>query len=124
MQQHALEIAATYTVNTQDWKKAAADLRQPYWDWASNAIPPPQVIEQQQVTITNNTGKQVKVDNPLYHYKFHPIDNSFPDPFSNWPTTLRQPTSGDSDATDDLDELRKYVCLHMIPAWNILMTFF
>ena len=104
-----MEIARTYLVNTDDWKKAAADLRQPYWDWASNIIPPPQVISQKLVTITNNLGKQVKVSNPLFNYKFHPIDSSFPDPYSNWQTTLRHPTSGNSDATSDLVELQKYV---------------
>jgi tyrosinase len=109
LQQHAVEIAATYRVNTEDWKKAAADLRQPYWDWAANAIPPDQVISQTQVTITDRNGKRVLVDNPLHHYKFHPIDKSFPEPYSGWPTTLRQPTSGDADATDDIAALQKYV---------------
>ena len=104
-----MEIAATYTVDTKDWKQAATDLRQPYWDWALNAIPPAQVIAQKQVTITNKDGKQVQVNNPLYHYKFHPIDPSFPDPYSGWPTTLRQPTSQDANATDDIAMLQKYV---------------
>jgi tyrosinase len=109
LQQRAEEIAATYTVDTEDWKKAATLLRQPFWDWAQNAIPPDQVIAQTQVTITGKDGKQVKVDNPLYHYKFHPIDPSFPDPYSGWQTTLRQPTSQDPDATDDVETLKKYV---------------
>ena len=106
-----MAIAAQYTVDTDAWKKAAADLRQPYWDWAANAIPPPQVISQKQVTITNKLGQKVQVDNPLYHYKFHPIDESFPDPYSVWPTTLRQPTTQDSDATDDVTMLQRYDCI-------------
>jgi tyrosinase len=109
LQQRAEEIAAKYTVDAEDWKQAATNLRQPYWDWALNAILPDQVIKLTQVTITNKDGKQVKVQNPLYHYKFHPIDQSFPDPYSGWPTTLRQPTSQDPDATDDVAMLQKYV---------------
>ena len=81
-----MEIARVYIVNTENWKKAANDICQPYWDCASNTILPPQVISQKQVTITNNIGKLVRVDNPLYHYKFHPIDSFFP-------TTFRLPTS-------------------------------
>jgi tyrosinase len=109
LQQRAVEIAATYTVDTQDWKKAAADLRQPYWDWAANAVPPDEVIKNEQVNITNKDGEQVLVNNPLYQYTFHPIDPSFPDPYSEWQTTLRQPTSGDADATDDIPTLQRCV---------------
>lgn len=109
LQQRAEEIAATYTVDKEGWKQAATNLRQPFWDWASNAIPPDQVIAQKQVTITRPDGKRVTVNNPLYHYSFHPIDSSFPDPYSGWPTTLRQPTSQDSNATDDVAMLKKYV---------------
>ena len=109
MQQRATEIAATYTVDKADWQQAASNLRQPFWDWARNAIPPDEVIALTQVTITGPNGKPVKVDNPLYQYTFHPIDPSFPDPYSGWPTTLRQPTSTDPDATDDVATLKKYV---------------
>ena len=112
MQQRAEQIAATYTVDTENWKQAASNFRQPFWDWAQNAIPPDQVIAQKQVTITGKDGNKVTVDNPLYHYSFHPIDPSFPDPYSGWQTTLRQPTSQDPDATDDVAMLKKYV-LHI-----------
>ena len=114
----ARQIAATYTVDTEDWKQAANNLRQPYWDWAKNAIPPDEVIALKQVTIIGKDGKAVEVDNPLYHYVFHPIDASFPDPFSSWPTTVRQPTSADPDATDDVATLKKYV-YYSIPPLNI-----
>jgi tyrosinase len=106
LQQRAVEIAATYTVDTEDWKQAAVNLRQPYWDWAVNAVPPSQVISDTQVTITGTDGKQALVDNPLYHYTFNPIDPSFPQPYSGWQTTIRQPTSQDSDATDDIAALQ------------------
>ena len=104
-----MEIAATYTVDTDDWKQAAANLRQPYWDWAVNAVPPSQVISDTQVTITGPDGNKALVDNPIYHYTFNPIDPSFPQPYSGWQTTIRQPTSQDSDATDDVELLKKYV---------------
>ena len=102
-------IAFDYKVDRKKWLQAAGDLRQPYWDWALKALPPPQVIEQKQVTITNKDGKRVEVDNPLYHYKFHPIDPSFPSPYSKWQTTIRHPTSKDADATDDIKGLKSYV---------------
>ncbi|KAA1472059.1 photo-regulated tyrosinase [Dentipellis sp. KUC8613] len=107
LQSHAKDIAAKYTVDKDRWSKAAANLRQPYWDWASNTIPPPEVISLQQVTITTFNGSKVKVDNPLVRYKFHPIDPSFPQPYSNWPTTLRHATSNDANAKDNVDELKR-----------------
>lgn len=89
-------------------------MRQPYWDWAANAIPPDQVIALKQVAITGPNGQKITVDNPLYHYKFHPIDPSFPDPFSQWPTTLRQPNSERPNATDNVTRLKKFVSLTSI----------
>jgi tyrosinase len=106
LQKLAVQIAATYTVDPDSWKQAANDLRQPFWDWASNAIPPDEVIALPQVTITAPDGSRILTDNPLYQYTFHPIDQSFQDPYSSWPTTLRQPDGTDSDATDDVDRLR------------------
>ncbi|KAF8188951.1 tyrosinase [Pholiota molesta] len=107
LHRHAQEVAATYTTSDKDaWVQAAAALRQPYWDWAANAVPPDQVIALKQVSITGPNGKKTTVDNPLYHYKFHPIDPSFPSPYSGWPTTLRQPNSTRPDATDNIPRLR------------------
>jgi tyrosinase len=108
LQQHAQEVAAKYTVDQNEWKQAAVDLRQPYWDWAANAVLPDEVILLKQVTITASNGQRVPVDNPLYHYKFHPIERTFRRPYSGWPTTLRQPTSGQPNATDNVTRLRKY----------------
>jgi len=107
LHEHAQRIAATYTVDQNDWKQAAANLRQPFWDWALNSTPPDEVIALKQVVITGPNGNQIQVDNPLYHYKFHPIDPSFPAPFSNWQTTLRRPADTSPDATDDVAALRK-----------------
>ncbi|TFY82262.1 hypothetical protein EWM64_g1750 [Hericium alpestre] len=106
LQSHAKDIAKKYTVDQGRWAQAAANLRQPYWDWASNAVPPPEVISEQQVTIVGFDGKKVKVDNPLIRYKFHPIDPSFPSPYSGWQTTLRHPTSSSPDAKEDINQMK------------------
>ena len=103
----AQEVAATYTVDQAAWKAAASSLRQPYWDWAANSIPPDEVIVSE-VTITGHDGNRISVPNPLYHYTFHPIDPSFPPPYSGWQTTLRQPTSTQPNATDDIARLKAY----------------
>ncbi|KAJ7264514.1 tyrosinase [Mycena haematopus] len=105
LQSAAIAIAATYTVNTVRFQQAALELRQPYWDWASNAVPPPEVISLDTVFIIAPNGQTVEVDNPLRRYTFHPIDPSFPDPYSSWQTTLRQPASTAQDATDDVQVL-------------------
>ncbi|KAF8964505.1 tyrosinase [Flammula alnicola] len=108
LQSHAKEIAATYTVDHAHWRQAATELRQPYWDWAMHAIPPPEVISMKQIAIIGTHGKKIIVDNPLYHYKFpQPIEPSFQGAFNVWPTTLRRPTSADADATDNPEELKQ-----------------
>ncbi|KAI0064090.1 tyrosinase [Artomyces pyxidatus] len=105
LQKHALDIAQTYTVEQQQWLAAAANLRAPYWDWATNAVPPPEVISKTTVDIITPDGKTTTVTNPLYQYTFHPIDPSFPSPYSHWKTTIRNPTSNGSHATTDVDGL-------------------
>ena len=110
LQKHATDIAETYTVDKPRWQKAAADLRQPFWDWARNMVPPPEVISMRQVTITGPDGNRTRVDNPLFHYRFHPIDPSFPRPYSNWPSTFRHPTTFGPDAEDNVRELQRYSC--------------
>jgi len=104
----ARQIAQKYSTDQDSWIQAAASLRQPYWDWARNAVPPPEVISLQQVTITTPNGRKA-VDNPLIRYKFHPIDQSFPDPYDQWRTTLRQPNSTGPNAKDNVTRLTKYV---------------
>jgi|SRR6266498_3037646 len=107
MQSHAKRIAATYTFDKDAWNQAAVELRHPYWDWAVKAVPPDEVIALRQVTITAPDGNKVSVDNPLYHYTFHPLDPSFPAPYSLWPSTIRQPTTQDATATDNIDRLKR-----------------
>ncbi|EKM54921.1 uncharacterized protein PHACADRAFT_259085 [Phanerochaete carnosa HHB-10118-sp] len=105
LQQHAATIAKTYTVDQDRWNKAAADLRAPYWDWAVNSVPPPEVIADKQVTITLPDGTRGAVNNPLYGYVFHPIDPSFPAPYNQWQSTLRHPASDGPDAQTDVQAL-------------------
>lgn len=115
MQQAAQKIAATYSVDPAGWKKAADDIRQPYWDWAVNSTPPNEVISLKQVTIVGPSGQKVTVDNPLYHYTFHPIDSSFRGRYGLWQTTLRQPTNSSGSATDNVSLLRKFAPLIALP---------
>ncbi|KAJ7476711.1 tyrosinase [Mycena latifolia] len=105
LQRAAIAIAATYTVDQDRFNAAALELRQPYWDWASNSVPPPEVISLDQVSIIAPNGETIQVDNPLRRYTFHPIDPSFPEPYSGWDTTLRHPDTTDPDATDDVEDL-------------------
>jgi tyrosinase len=106
LQQHALQIANTYQVDTGSWVTAAQNLRAPYWDWATNSVPPSQVISDQTVSIVTPDGQTTDVPNPLLQYTFNPIDPSFPQPYSNWQTTIRHPDDPNSpDATTDVQGL-------------------
>ncbi|KIP02309.1 hypothetical protein PHLGIDRAFT_130799 [Phlebiopsis gigantea 11061_1 CR5-6] len=91
LQQHAIEIAKTYTVDREGWNKAAQDMRTPYWDWAATSVPPKEVSSLEQVEIVRYDGARVKVPNPLIRYHFHPIDPSFPSPYDQWQITVRHP---------------------------------
>ncbi|KIK59858.1 hypothetical protein GYMLUDRAFT_44328 [Collybiopsis luxurians FD-317 M1] len=107
IQRAAISIANTYTVNKAQYQNAALNLRQPYWDWARNPIPPPEVISLDTVTITNPNGQRISVPNPLRRYTFHPIDPSFPEPYSSWPTTLRHPLTESPNAKDSVTQLKQ-----------------
>ncbi|KAL1950435.1 hypothetical protein VTO73DRAFT_5559 [Trametes versicolor] len=102
LQKHAIQIASKYVFEGYSWRKAAADLRQPYWDWATNAVPPPEVISMERVTIITSDGRRARVKNPLLRYRFDPVDPSFAVPFAKWPSTVRHPTS---EAKDDVEAL-------------------
>lgn len=115
----AQEVAATYTVDQANWKAAATTIRQPYWDWAKDSVPPPEVISLLQVTITGPDGKSKLVDNPLLHYRFNPIDPSFPTPFSNWPTTLRRPKTQSPTEGDNVAELVAYVLSYVLRRFEL-----
>jgi len=108
IQQRAVGIANKYTTpDAADWQKAAADLRQPFWDWASNIVPPDEVISLEKVSIITSDGTSSLVDNPFFRYRFHPIEPTFPAPYIKWPTTLRYATSSAASAHSDVALLKK-----------------
>ncbi len=79
----------------------------PYWDWANQALPPPEVIEYQTVNIVNPQGETISVPNPLYQFVFKESVKDFPGLFSLWQKTLRHPTSHDPSAESDVEDLKK-----------------
>ncbi|KAF8500854.1 photo-regulated tyrosinase [Russula emetica] len=100
LQQHALDVAKTYRTNQQHWISVAQNLRAPYWDWATNSVPPPEVISLQNVNIITPDGKTSSVPNPLYQYTFNPVDPSFPSPWKTYKTTIRDPARNAPSVTD------------------------
>ena len=58
--------------------EAAANFRIPYWDWAmkppeGQSVLPKCVGGSEEVTVNGPTGPVV-IDNPLFTYKFHPLN--------------------------------------------------
>lgn len=100
MQSHAAKIAEEYTTEIAEWRQAAAELRQPFWDWAApgQAVPPDEVIRLAKVVIrAKPDGKHTEVENPLFTYKFKFIVPGSLPPFDKWHTTLRYPKNDKSD---------------------------
>ncbi|KAF8637724.1 hypothetical protein AX17_002627 [Amanita inopinata Kibby_2008] len=93
IQEHAIEIVEEFAFDQGRWRKAALDLRQPFWDWAMNAVPPDCVIKDEMVTITGFDGERILVENPLVRYRLQSqrSHDSFSVPFNKWTTTLRHP---------------------------------
>ncbi|QSZ31852.1 hypothetical protein DSL72_001421 [Monilinia vaccinii-corymbosi] len=103
------KIAATFPPATRArYQKAALACRCPFWDWA--AAPPagdkyfPTIVGQpfiQVITPTSN-GKPVQIPNPLYSFKFNPLNplkgDFANDQHSRWPRTLRYPTNASATA--------------------------
>jgi hypothetical protein len=76
------------------------------------AIPPDEVISQQQVTITKPDGSKGPVNNPLLKYGFpNNTQSIFPQPFSQWASTIRTPDNSGPNATTNVDELKEWVIL-------------
>ena len=46
LQRRARDIAKTYQADKERWIEAAEKIRQPYWDYALNAVPPAEVLTQ------------------------------------------------------------------------------
>ncbi|KAJ8077639.1 hypothetical protein PM082_002072 [Marasmius tenuissimus] len=112
IQGEAMKIAETYTFEKERFKEAALNLRQPYWDWAVNSVPPAEVISMDRLTIIVFNGEEGSVVNPFRRYTFNPLVPSykFPEPFSKWQTTLRHPRDEtDPNATENIDRLKSWM---------------
>ena len=108
IQARAVAIARTYTGDrAAHFQAAARALRLPFWDWASDIVPPRQVIADRQITYTAPDGSRRQMANPLYQYRFHPVDRSFDSPFNTFPITVRHPTGSGSAVQTDVDALRR-----------------
>lgn len=114
LHRHAVQTAAKYTTPDQaEWRKAADDLRLPFWDWALHPLPPKQFYDHKQyaqVTITLADGSKKPVNNPMLGYRFQsghgpaPPNNRDPtyNTLSKLPWTIRHPTRpiGPNSTTD------------------------
>ncbi|KIY62440.1 Di-copper centre-containing protein [Cylindrobasidium torrendii FP15055 ss-10] len=108
IQAEAATIANTYTPALRaTFQNAASVLRQPYWDWAANALPPVQVYQLDTISYRAPNGNIATMANPFRRYAFQNNSHqSFPNsPYNQWPTTLRQPTSTSASATDNIPSL-------------------
>ena len=82
-------------------------LRVPYWDWAANSVPPPEIIEKTTVEIQLPSGELKLVPNPFLAYKFNPAPPAtFLPQYKIWPTTLRYPNSAAATATSNVNALQ------------------
>jgi len=95
-------------VDSASWKLAAQNLRAPYWDWAANIVPPPEVISKATLyIIVAPNGKLTPVKNPLMQYTFDPIHKSFRGRWAYWKDTLRRPDRCNPNATTNVGALIK-----------------
>ncbi|KAI9673898.1 MAG: hypothetical protein M1817_002104 [Caeruleum heppii] len=89
----------------EKYAAAAKDFRIPYWDWAAapptgESVLPPSIGGSDTVTVDTPKGA-LTIRNPLYSYTFQPlVPADLPDqPFVQWSTTLRYPSSNLPGAT-------------------------
>src|ERR1700744_3946934 len=117
-------VAASFPAKLRAKYVAAAQVfRIPYWDWATTASPTfPTLISSPTASVVWTDGTTKTIPNPLYSYKFNPINPSSGDFDENWsqfPQTVRYPssttTSRDNLVTsamkNDNASLRKNVAL-------------
>jgi tyrosinase len=75
---YATEAANGFPAGQQRdlYTAAASSLRLPYWDWAKSPAGGhvlPDFMVQPRINVVTPQGSN-SIDNPLYSYKFHPID--------------------------------------------------
>ncbi|KAH9989733.1 photo-regulated tyrosinase [Russula compacta] len=124
IQKRALVIAKKYK-DQKRWETAASNLRAPYWDWATKAVLPDEVVSVDPIKITTPEGEKF-VPNPLIKYTFTTIPESFPsEPYAYkcWKTTLRHPDhpSSPTATTDNiaLQTLLTFVFLYQSELGNV-----
>lgn len=110
------------------WQNAVNGFRIPYWDWATNNAQMPAILTTPTVTVTQTTGQQQTINNPLFSYNFPSLSRSdFPDsPFYVWKNTLRYPTSQTSTATSQNtkvnSQLRNNAASQKQRVYNLLVS--
>ncbi|KAI9808406.1 MAG: hypothetical protein M1826_004170 [Phylliscum demangeonii] len=100
------QVVAEFNGSTRlRYQNAANRFAIPYWDWAAapatgQSVLPSSISSAAKVSVTTAQGR-ISIDNPLYAYKFHPLDpTELPDsPLVAWPVTLRWPTNRSPSAT-------------------------
>ncbi|KAF2449222.1 Di-copper centre-containing protein [Karstenula rhodostoma CBS 690.94] len=80
LQKVAQSIASRFpTASRTKYQDAATKIRIPYWDCAkafpTNQPVVPTSMTNEKVAITFPNGTAAQIDNPLYDYNFHPLDN-------------------------------------------------
>ncbi|KAE9962907.1 hypothetical protein BLS_009904 [Venturia inaequalis] len=100
---HAMDAANEFTGDDHDrYVTAARNLRLPYLDWArpvttgQHAIP--DSISSPGIVVNIPQQSNVTIQNPMYSYRFHPTDSRLGSPYVNYATTVRYPTTQDSSA--------------------------
>lgn len=117
---HAIDAAKKYTVDREEWIKAATRFRLPFWDWGLNAFPPKEfydVDNAAKVEIVDYDGTTTSVQNPLLSYSFAakhgPLDpehHAYYDVIAKFPSTLRHPTQPyDESSKSNVEDLETYV---------------
>ncbi|EPS41585.1 hypothetical protein H072_4515 [Dactylellina haptotyla CBS 200.50] len=92
--QVGINIANAFTgTNKAKYVTAAAQLRFPYWDWASADAQShlPSIIKQSTVSVFSPTGQKT-INNPLYSYSFKSTENKatgFGSPYNQLSRTVR-----------------------------------
>ncbi|KAF2116452.1 common central domain of tyrosinase-domain-containing protein [Lophiotrema nucula] len=116
----AVEIANQWTGDEKaKYTDAANKLRLPYWDWAMTPDAQdgamPMSLRRVTASVTYPNGTKADIANPLYSYKFHPLNKADFKPladaglhFDDWDQTVRLPkdqnaevTTSDNDQVED-----------------------
>ncbi|KAI6717340.1 hypothetical protein JHW43_000243, partial [Diplocarpon mali] len=102
LQANVLRIAGQYPADVRDQHlTAAANFRIPYWDWAAvpngGSVYPASVGGSPSISVNGPAGVQT-IQNPLYSYRFKPLDPAqLPEfPFNQLNQTVRYPGSQNS----------------------------